>query len=30
VIPACSATEGPVYFTIDIPVKHTEMTVSGE
>ena len=28
VIPACSATEGPVYFTIDIQVKHSEMTVS--
>ena len=28
VIPACSATEGPVYFTIDVQVKHTEMAVS--
>ena len=28
VIPACSATEGPVYFTIDIQVKHDEMAVS--
>ena len=28
VIPACSATDGPVYFTIDVQVKHPEMTVS--
>ena len=28
VIPACSATDGPVYFTIDIQVKHPEMAVS--
>ena len=28
IIPACSAIDGPVYFTIDIQVKHAEMTVS--
>jgi len=27
IIPACSAIDGPVYFTIDIPVNHTEVTV---
>jgi len=27
IIPACSAIDGPVYFTIDIPVNHAEVTV---
>lgn len=28
IIPACSAVEGPVYFNIDIAVKHPSIQVS--